>query len=344
MAKNLRTSLYMFFVCVVLAGTLFAETTVGIAYDENLNASHPTMQDGLTDVLFVDGSRLLGVYDGHGRLGYTQDGHLVDSGAFCANYASCCLVQKMTNLKKKTRGALLGADILSEFTAWYTEIDDFLATCWEGVYGGTTATTVLHEDNKLQIAHAGDCRVLVGNEERCDQLTVDHILWNTEDLVRIFRAGGSVYHYPDGKGMSRIMRKGKPDLNVVRTLGDSRFDRPDLVSPEPDTLTYELRPDDQYVLLASDGIFEVLTNKKVQLAMQESLIIGRTAKQAAQEVVSRAKGGRSYDNLTVVVMLFDKEAIAAPKRESERSIVSASSSSEGSGDSESAEETKTGDE
>ena len=120
---------------------------------------------------------------------------------------------------------------------------------------GTTATCVFLKEGCVTIAHVGDSRaVLVGPRGRARQLTTDHRTDNVTERRRILKTGGRVergYVVRDGHG-----------LMVTRSFGDRVF-RPVGVTAEPDVTTIRLAPRDSFVVVATDGLWDVLSNREV---------------------------------------------------------------------------------
>ncbi len=49
---------------------------------------------------------------------------------------------------------------------------------------------------------------------------------------------------------------------MARSLGDL-VAASVVVSPEPEVLDFELEPDDKFIVIASDGVWEFLSNERV---------------------------------------------------------------------------------
>ena len=125
--------------------------------------------------------------------------------------------------------------------------------------GGTTAVCVMVTPNKLIWANCGDSRGLLCRDGKLHYFTLDHKPSNHAEKSRIERAGGTV-----------MMQRVNGSLAVSRALGDFDYKRRDelgateqLVSPEPDMEVLERDEKDQFLLLACDGIYDVMTNEEV---------------------------------------------------------------------------------
>lgn len=107
-------------------------------------------------------------------------------------------------------------------------------------------------------------------------------------------------------------------LSVSRALGDVGFKNlkdqffkkkfsADLVIPTPDVSKHNVSNTDKhrtFVIVACDGLWDVLTNEKACVIVQKVLQTGGTAKEAARLLVSRAVKRGTLDNVSVVVALL----------------------------------------
>lgn len=293
--------------CLLITSVDASGGVTAIAQHPNFNKSHPTMQDIISWQSFVGGG-LIGMYDGHGAHNLVFEGKSRDCGRLCAEYAA----EEIGAFAAQNWDAFLAGwdnrgSIRSLFSKIYTEVNAQLHSTIAGKLGGTTATTVLFKDECFWIAHVGDCRVLMIGKEAIRQLTIDHDLHNDAERDRVVRAGGSVCKM---KGDSYRVRnqQGCSDLNVVRTLGDNRFNA-GVISCEPEINAFAWAVDEFCMLVASDGIFECLSNSDVASIVRHVVTVKTAedepavhiARHIAEAVVMNAFGSGSQDNLSVVV-------------------------------------------
>lgn len=111
-----------------------------------------------------------------------------------------------------------------------------------------------------------------------------------------------------GSAAQRFSARGSSiSLEVTRALGDPLFKRAynptiagagrDLVSNEPDIADVTLDDDCEFVLIASDGLFSVLSNEECcALARQYA-----EPQQAADALIKAATDRQCSDNVSVVV-------------------------------------------
>ena len=153
---------------------------------------------------------------------------------------------------------------------------DYQATHPECEGMGTTIIAVIATDNFLTIAHVGDSRCYLYNEDGFKQITEDHSLVN--ELVRMGQ-------------ISKEDAEHHPRKNVVlRALGtDNNLDI--------DIITLIFEPEDK-LLICSDG----LSNKVSDQEMMGILKKEDTLQVKAETLVQTANLNGGEDNITVVIL------------------------------------------
>jgi len=171
---------------------------------------------------------------------------------------------------------------------------------------GTTAITVLIKNNQLYCANVGDSRSVASVKGTCEPLSSDHKPSNTEENSRICKAGGWVeYNRVNG------------NLALSRALGDFVFKRNTNMKPEeqmvialPDVEIRSINEDWEFVVLACDGIWDVLTNEEVVEFVRRRIGLGLEPEAICEEMMSTClapdcqMGGLGCDNMTVIVVCF----------------------------------------
>lgn len=110
---------------------------------------------------------------------------------------------------------------------------------------------------------------------------------------------------------------GDPDYKTLQTgvrLADSLYLWPeghpqvlhaDLVIPDPEISTWDITADDAFFIIASDGLWDVVSSTDAVRRTQELLQTGRTPQDAALELCELALRLGSSDNVTVLIVQFD---------------------------------------
>eukprot|EP01066_Platyproteum_vivax_P006824 Platyproteum_vivax@DN2517_c0_g1_i1.p1 len=127
---------------------------------------------------------------------------------------------------------------------------------------GTGATAVvcvvIHgEHPKLLVANAGDSRCVLCRAGNAIQMSRDHKPDLVDEGARITKAGGKV-----------MMGRVDGNLNLSRSLGDLHHKNNRTLPPEeqrvtanPEVFLVDLTQEDEFVVLACDGIWDVLTSQ-----------------------------------------------------------------------------------
>ncbi|KAI3434509.1 hypothetical protein D9Q98_002583 [Chlorella vulgaris] len=123
---------------------------------------------------------------------------------------------------------------------------------------GATAVSVVVRGNRVVVANTGDSRCVLSKRGQARALTLDHKPILFEEAKRIIKAGGFVRD-------NRI----NGALNVSRTIGDLDFKRnaelsyrEQMVVATPDIEEFTLEDGDEFLIVACDGIWDVLTNQE----------------------------------------------------------------------------------
>ena len=99
-------------------------------------------------------------------------------------------------------------------------------------------------------------------------LSRDHKPDDKNESLRIIQSNGRVESYQDENGNpvgpARVWLKNQdlPGLAMSRSLGDAVASSVGVI-PEPEILEFTLTPEDKFVVIGSDGIFEFLSNEDV---------------------------------------------------------------------------------
>jgi protein phosphatase 2C family protein 2/3 len=231
------------------------------------------------------------------------DGH---SGSHAAEFASDRILRGVTASGHFPR------DIGASLTKAFVQIDqDYLAALNNsGTAGsGTTALAAVVWGNTLYVANAGDSRAVLSRSGKAIELTRDHKPQEPGERQRIELCGG--YVCSDGRLCG--------ELGVARAIGDYHF--PNLkgvangetgpLTAEPEVSQYTLGPDDEFMLLGCDGLWDVLSSQRAVEFARIQLKQHNDPQQCAAQLVAEAVRMHSSDNVTVIVVCFGKDP---PKR------------------------------
>ena len=84
------------------------------------------------------------------------------------------------------------------------------------------------------------------------------------------------------------------------------------VTSEADVVSIELDGTEDYILLACDGIWDVIRPSKVPQLVYAHLTRGGSKELVAKSLIDHAKAEGSSDNMTAIVVFFDTFELKEP--------------------------------
>jgi serine/threonine protein phosphatase PrpC len=169
---------------------------------------------------------------------------------------------------------------------------------------GSTSLNVIYinkNDNKLlHIINSGDSRCVLCSNNIAIPLSKDHKPYWPEEKYRIEKKGGTIHF--DGYDW-RIK-----DLSVSRSFGD--LHATPYVTHEPDIFKYKLNHLDKFIVIACDGVWDVLSNQDVinfvLTHCYDSTMTFRVDKNIniAKKLGNYALNSGSTDNITIIIVFF----------------------------------------
>ncbi|KAE8039294.1 hypothetical protein FH972_011721 [Carpinus fangiana] len=237
------------------------------------------MEDRYSAVLNVQGDSkqsLFGVFDGHG-------------GAKAAEFSAENLDKNIID-EVMRRG---DEEIEEAVKEGYLNTDsDFLK---EDVCSGSCCVTALIRKGNLVVSNAGDCRAVISRGGVAEGLTSDHRPSRKEEKDRIEAMGGYVDFC---HGTWRI----QGSLAVSRGIGDRHLKQ--WVIAEPDTKALRIKPEHEFLILASDGLWDKVSNQEaVDLARPWCMGIDKPEPlTACKNLVDLSVSRGSCDDISVMLI------------------------------------------
>lgn len=164
---------------------------------------------------------------------------------------------------------------------------------------GSTAVVSLLTPEYIIVANCGDSRAVLCYDGKAVPLSVDHKPEREDERSRIEGCGGQVVFGANGARVEGI-------LAMSRAIGD-RFLK-QVVTWEPEYSFWKRNGGDMSLILASDGLWDVLSSEMscevVHECQQEDrkTTASSTSTSAAALLVRLAVGRRSTDNISVIVV------------------------------------------
>ncbi|XP_043707510.1 probable protein phosphatase 2C 72 [Telopea speciosissima] len=135
-------------------------------------------------------------------------------------------------------------------------------------FSGTTAVTIIQQGEDLIIANLGDSRAVLGTITEKGltvvQLTTDQKPSLPGEAERIKKSNGRVFALKDEPHVQRVWlpNNNLPGLAMARAFGDFKLKDYGLIAV-PDISYHHRTVNDQFLVLATDGVWDVLSNKQV---------------------------------------------------------------------------------
>ncbi|XP_010261585.1 PREDICTED: probable protein phosphatase 2C 76 [Nelumbo nucifera] len=158
---------------------------------------------------------------------------------------------------------------------------------------GSTASTAVMVGNRLYVANVGDSRTIISKAGKAIPLSEDHKPNRSDERKRIESAGGVVM-------WAGTWRVGGV-LAMSRAFGNRLLKQ--FVVAEPEIQEEELDNEIELLVLATDGLWDVVPN-------EDAVNIARTEEEpeaAARKLTETAFTRGSADNITCIVVRFHHE-------------------------------------
>ncbi len=179
---------------------------------------------------------------------------------------------------------------------------------------GTTATIALFLEKNMWIGHIGDSRAVLSRKGTAIQLTTDHIPNNPEknpssETKRIREAGIPIVYYKHEAKPRDLWWINKPGgYPLTRSLGVTqwkKFSKGSIIAT-PEIKSYDITPDDEFLILGTDGLWDFVASNQVIIDMAKKLFNkGKNPTEVAEELArfirEDKKGG---DDIGIVVVKF----------------------------------------
>jgi protein phosphatase 1L len=97
------------------------------------------------------------------------------------------------------------------------------------------------------------------------------------------------------------------NLYLAWPQGHTRIFHGDIVIPNPECVTIDINKNDEFLIIASDGLWDVVTGDDATSFVQTCLMSNKTAAEVAKELCELALRLGSGDNVTCIIVLFVHE-------------------------------------
>ena len=170
----------------------------------------------------------------------------------------------------------------------FNKIDEELKF-YDSEHTGSTATILLLNDDQIYCANVGDSSAFIIYDNYLKKINIDHKCSDPKEEERIIRSGGKITK-------NRVMGQ----LVLSRCLGDL-YCKKYGVSNIPDISTNKLERNIKYIVVASDGVWDVVgENDLMNLSKNR-----KNADGFCKDLVKLAIDKDSKDNVSCIVISFE---------------------------------------
>ncbi|KAK8479002.1 hypothetical protein V6N11_028263 [Hibiscus sabdariffa] len=183
----------------------------------------------------------------------------------------------------------------------------------DSFYSGTTALTIVRQGDLIYVANIGDSRaVLATTSDDGDlvpvQLTVDFKPNLPQEAERIIQCKGRVFCLHDEPGVHRVWLPDEesPGLAMSRAFGDYCIKDYGLISV-PEVTQRHITSRDQFVVLATDGVWDVVSNQEAIRIVSSTPDKAKTAKRLVEFAVQawkKKRKGIAVDDISAICLFF----------------------------------------
>lgn len=283
------------------------------------------------------GQIFCGVFDGHGPLGRDVARHVRDSlpkklSASLAPRAEDDAPSSNADVDSFDKSDCTSSSDTSDehqlLSSWkslivkaFEDVDEELRqhSGIDCLCSGTTAVTVVRQGDHLIIANLGDSRAVLCARDSKDrpvavQITTDLKPDLPGEAERILSCKGRIFAMDDEPDVPRLWLPDQdaPGLAMARAFGDFCLKNHGLIC-RPEVYYRKLSEKDDFLVLATDGIWDVLSNKEVVKIVSSASDRSKAARQLVDRAVRawRRKFPTSMVDDCAAVCLFLKPAISS---------------------------------
>lgn len=235
------------------------------------------------DVSMPYGFAYYGLFDGHGGK---------EVSLYLRDYMKSIIIKHLKDAMKSKESFIDVQKVLYE--SFKSIINDIPYKT--SMNTGSTALVILRHSDKLWVANVGDTRAIMNDGLNVIQLSNDHKPNETKEYKRITSLGGKVI-----KAFPEDVYRVNGVLAVSRAIGD--FSLSPHVTWKPEITTFNLQKSNHYIFMATDGVWDVLSNKQVVHIINE-MIINEEWKYIGDMIISTARKYGSGDNIACILIVL----------------------------------------
>ena len=254
----------------------------------------------------------MGVCDGHGKYGQDISSFLVTNlPLVLGNFLRIFNIKDISLSETQT--------LLPIVSNSFKQVNKnlFLEQNFDCNLSGSTCVSLIYTRKKVFCINIGDSRCIVGKFDgynwKSESLSIDHKPSLEKEKERILNNGGEIRQSKDNNGEfigpQRVWVKNTdvPGLAMSRSFGDEVAHQIGVVC-EPEIFEYELHQEDKFIILASDGLWEFMTNQEV-IDIVKDYYISENYKGATKHLYKESckrwlDEEGAIDDITIIIVFF----------------------------------------
>ena len=211
-----------------------------------------------------------GIFDGH-------------SGSDAAIYLKNNLPKIFQNYLTQTNN-----DINKSLISSFSKIDNEIMSKFNESGSTCTIIYIFKENNKriFYCANVGDSKCFLITNKNIKQISIDHNCNDKNEVERIKKNGGIVF---SGRVFGTLI--------LTRSIGDKEMKKYGVIN-EPSIFRKEIDSDDKYLILASDGVWDVVGEDDIFNLSKNNF----ESEEFCKNVIKMSKDGDTRDNVSCIVI------------------------------------------
>lgn len=271
---------------------------------QNVNcgcAEFPGWRVDMEDATLLDEKRgIFGVFDGHG------------DGGSISNFLAKHFGEIWDGCENENESRVMRLEMTCRI------LDSRLKRI-ERYSGGSTAVVGIVTENKVTVANVGDSRAVIAKmvDDKCVAvpMSIDHKPDLPQERKRILSAGLTVIEErcSDGEVIHKVQLTENDKIALSRAFGDFDYKaNPELPPDEqaitslPDIVCHERSKNDLFLILACDGVWDVMTNDECCEFVAESSKISNNVAEIGEKLLNECLKKGSQDNMSVVIVSLEE--------------------------------------
>ena len=236
---------------------------------------------------------IYGVFDGHGGDAIAKN---------LPNLFETILLKRLHQVKNNSK------KIVEVITRFFKEIDFNFYEQWKNgeiKQEGSTASLIICIKNDIYFINLGDSRTILFNDDRIIFSTCDHKPKNITEMTRINNSNFGVSYI---NNISRINGK----LAVSRGFGDFKYKLTNneydginsavSIIPDITVINIDDRSKPRYIVIATDGLWDVFSNKQIRKYILYQKQTGIDTKIMLKNLINLTYHKNSYDNVSIILV------------------------------------------